>query len=144
VAQKSLPNPLYYSVHKHTLLNQTNCMYKENIFFLCSVPLSAEGPNDVTVVNKAKNSTEFPELFDTYEDKRRHAFNDDGIYSVVRADDILIIVRQQTPDDAKEAAWEESAADLITNLQHKVMQDKDKNAQSILKSVHDVEMEVKK
>lgn len=119
-------------------------MYQEKFFFLCHVPLSATGPQDVNILQKAETTKEFPELFKKYEDLRSHAFNDDSLFSIIRADDLHLIVRTGSDETAKEAAFEEGRANLITNLQHKVMQEKDKNAVSILKEVHGIEMEVSK
>ena len=117
--------------------------FQEKFFFLCQVPLSAEGPEDVTIITQAVDSVDFPRVFKEYEDRRTHALNKDGLYSIIRADEINLIVRTTNVAAAKVLAFEEATAELITNLQHRVMQDKDKNAQSILKSVYGVEMEVK-
>ncbi|MEX0772215.1 MAG: hypothetical protein WEB89_11160 [Balneolales bacterium] len=115
-------------------------LYSEKYFFLCRIPLSAEGPKDVEVLQKAQNTEEFPALFDQFEEKRSHAFNKDKLYSIVRADEIFTIVRTHNEDQAKETAFEDVRPDLVTNLEQKVMQSKDKNAVSILRKVHDVEM----
>jgi len=117
-------------------------MYQEKFFFLCHIPLSAAGPQDVEILQKAETTNEFPELFEKYEDLRTHAFNEDGLFSIIRADDLHLIVRTRSEESAKETAFEEGRANLITNLQHKVMQEKDKNAVSILREVHGIEMEL--
>ncbi len=117
-------------------------LYQEKFYYLCHVPLSAEGSKDVEIIRKAADSNEFSEIFETYEQLRSHAFNDDGLYSVIRADDIYILIRTTTPDQAKTEAFEEAKAGLITNLEHRVMQDKDKNAVAILRNVHNVEMSI--
>lgn len=113
--------------------------YKHNFFYLCKTPLSAEGPGDVEIITKAENSEDFPRLFKEYEELRSHAFNDDKLYSIVRADDIYDLIRTGTVKEAKEEAFEKAQEEIITNLQHRVMQDKDANAKAILKEVHDVE-----
>lgn len=118
-------------------------MYQEKFFYLCKVPLDAATPEDVTILKKAANTSEFPELFKDYEDLRSHAFNNDGLFSIIRADEIHIIVRTANDNLAKEVALEESTPNLITNLQHKVMQSKDKKAQKILKEIHEIETEIK-
>lgn len=117
-------------------------LYSEKYFFLCRIPLSAEGSQDVEILRKAHNTEEFPALFDQFEEKRAHAFNKDKLYSIVRADEIFTIVRTNKENQAKEAAFEDVRADLVTNLEQKVMQNKDKNAVSILRKVHDVEMTI--
>ncbi len=113
--------------------------YKHNFFYLCKTPLSAEGPGDVEIITKAEDSEDFPRLFKEYEELRSHAFNDDKLYSIVRADDIYDLIRTGTVKEAKEEAFEKAQEEIITNLQHRVMQDKDANAKAILKEVHDVE-----
>ncbi|MEX0928491.1 MAG: hypothetical protein WD266_11115 [Balneolales bacterium] len=115
-------------------------LYSEKYFFLCRIPLSVEGPRGVEILRKAQSTEEFPALFEQFEEKRAHAFNEDELYSIVRADEIFAIVRTHNEAQAKDAAFEDVRADLITNLEQKVMQDKDKNAISILRKVHDVEM----
>ncbi len=35
-------------------------MYQEKFFFLCKIPLSAKGSEDVTILEKAENTSEFP------------------------------------------------------------------------------------
>lgn len=113
--------------------------YKHNFFYLCKTPLSAEGPGDVEIISKADDSEDFPRLFQEYEDLRSHAFNEDKLYSIVRADDIYDLIRTGTEKEAKEEAFEKAQQEIITNLQHRVMQDKDANAKAILKEVHDIE-----
>ena len=113
--------------------------YTQNFFFLCKTPLSAEGPNDVEIITKADNSEDFPRVFKEFEDLRSHAFNKDNIYSVVRADDIYELVRTSNEKMAKEEAFEKAQPEIITNLQHRVMQGKDANAKAILKEVYDIE-----
>ncbi len=117
-------------------------LYQEKFFYLCHVPLSAEGPKDVEIVQKAEDSGQFSSLFEKYEELRSHAFNEDGLYSVIRADDIYILVRNTTPDEARAEAFEEARSGLVTNLEHRVMQNKDKNAVEILRNVHNVEMSI--
>lgn len=116
-------------------------MYQEKFFYLCKVPLSAAGKEDVEILEKAESTSEFPEVFKKYEDLRSHAFNKDGLFSIIRADDLHIIVRTPNEDLAREAAFEESKANLITNLQHRVMQNNDEHARQILKENHDLDME---
>ncbi|HKL17408.1 MAG TPA: hypothetical protein VJ905_00495 [Halalkalibaculum sp.] len=113
--------------------------YKHNFFYLCKTPLSAEGPGDVEIISKADDSEDFPRLFQEYEDLRSHAFNEDKLYSIVRADDIYDLIRTGNEKEAKEEAFDKAQQEIITNLQHRVMQDKDANAKAILKEVHDVE-----
>ncbi len=113
--------------------------YTHNHFYLCKTPLSAEGANDVEIITKAEDSTDFPRVFKEYEEKRSHAFNSDNIYSVVRADDIYDLIRTSSEKEAKEEAYERATPEIITNLQHRAMQGKDANAKAILKEVHDVE-----
>lgn len=113
--------------------------YKHNFFYLCKTPLSAEGAGDVEIISKADDSEDFPRLFQEYEELRSHAFNDDKLYSIVRADDIYDLIRTGTEKEAKEEAFEKAQQEIITNLQHRVMQDKDANAKAILKEVHDIE-----
>lgn len=113
--------------------------YEHKFFYLCKTPLSAEGPDDVEIVDRAEETSEFPELFKEYEELRSHAFNEDKLYSIIRADDILDLLRTGTEKQAKEMAFENAQQEIITNLQHKVMQDGDKEAKAILKEVHDVD-----
>ncbi|TNE73183.1 hypothetical protein EP331_05105 [bacterium] len=117
--------------------------FQEKFFYLCQIPLSAEGATDVQVITHAEDSNDFPRVFQEYEGRRKHAFNEEDLYSVIRADEINLIVRTTTPEAAKVQAFEEATPELITNLQHRVMQSKDKNAQSILKDVHGIEVEIK-
>lgn len=117
-------------------------LYSDKFYFICRVPLSAEGAEDVEVITRAENTEDFPRVFKQYEDLRSHAFNKDGLFSVIRADEIYALVRTGTAKDAKVMAFEESRANLITNLEHRVMQNKDKEAQAILKNVHEVEMSI--
>lgn len=114
--------------------------YQEKFFYLCSVPLSAESSSDVSIVTKAENSEDFPRVFSEFEELRSHAFNQDKLYSVVRADEIHILVRTTSNAAAKEMAYEEARADLVTNLQHRVLQKGDQNAKQILEKVHDIQM----
>ncbi len=114
-------------------------IYKQKFYYLCKTPLSAEGPEDVEVVDRADNSNQFPELFQRYEELRSHAFNEDKLYSIVRADDIYDLVRTGTDKEAQELAYENAEPEIITNLQHRVMQKNDKNAKAILKEVHQIE-----
>jgi hypothetical protein len=113
--------------------------YRQQFFYLCKTPLSAEGPNDVEVLNRADNNAAFPELFAEYEQLRSHAFNEDKLYSVIRADDIYELIRTGTEKEAREEAFEQARQELVTNLQHRVMQNDDKEAKSILKEVHEIE-----
>lgn len=113
--------------------------YQQNFFYLCKTPLSAEGPEHVEVVTRAEDSEDFPRVFQEFEDLRSHAFNDDKIYSVVRADDIYELIRTNTEESAKELAYEKAEPEIITNLQHRVMQDGDANAKGILKEVYAIE-----
>lgn len=113
--------------------------YKHKLFYLCKTPLSAEGPEDVEVIDRAESSDEFPELFKEYEELRSHAFNDDKLYSVIRADDVFELLRTGTEQEAKEMAFDKAQQEIITNLQHRVMQKNDDDAKAILKEVHGVE-----
>lgn len=114
-------------------------IYKQKFYYLSKTPLSAEGPQDVEIIDRADDSNQFPELFKKFEDLRSHAFNEDNLYSIVRADDIYDLIRVGTEKEAKEIAFERAEPEIITNLQHRVMQKKDKNAQAILKEVHQIE-----
>lgn len=114
-------------------------IYKQKFYYICKTPLSAESPDDVEVVDRADDSNQFPELFKKYEELRSHAFNEDKLYSIVRADDIFDLVRTGTEEDAKELAFERAEQEIITNLQHRVMQKNDKNAKAILKEVHQLD-----
>lgn len=114
-------------------------LYKQNYFYLCKTPLSAEGPEDVEIITRADNSEDFPRVFKEYEELRSHAFNEDDLYSIVRADDIFDLIRTGTENEAKEEAFDKAQQEIITNLQHRVMQNNDKDAKAILKEVHDIE-----
>lgn len=114
-------------------------IYKQKFYYLCKTPLSAEGPEDVEITDRADDSNQFPELFKEYEQLRSHAFNEDNLYSIVRADDIYDLVRTGTEEEAKEMAYERAEQEIITNLQHRVMQKNDKNAKAILKEVHQID-----
>ena len=116
--------------------------YKEQRFYLCQVPLGAEGPSDVNVITRAESMEDFPRVFKEYESLRAHALNDDALYSVIRADEIDLIIRTTDETSAKEKAFEEAVPSLITNLQHRVMQDRDQNAQQILNNVHGIETSI--
>ncbi len=117
--------------------------YTDNFFYLCHIPLGAEGPDDVEIIQKCDSTENFPELFSEYEKLRAHATNKDGLYSVIRADDIYGIIRTNGEKNAKVKAFEDSRTNVITNLQHRVMQNKDENARMILKTVYSVETEIK-
>lgn len=114
-------------------------IYKQKFYYLTKTPLSAEGPNDVEVINRADTTNDFPALFKEYEEYRSHAFNEDKLYSIVRADDIYDLVRTGTDKEAKELAFENAEPEIVTNLQHRVMQKGDKDAEAILKEVHQIE-----
>ena len=113
--------------------------YTQNFFFLCKTPLSAEGPPDVEIITKAEKNEDFPRVFKEFEELRSHAFNKDNIYSVVRADDIFELIRTSSDKLAKQEAYEKAQSEIITNLQHRVMQGKDANAKAILKEVYDID-----
>lgn len=115
--------------------------YKQNFFYLCKTPLSAEGPEHVEIISRADDNHDFPRLFSEYEELRSHAFNEDKLYSIVRADDVYDLIRTGTEKEAKEKAFEQAQQEIITNLQHRVMQDDDKEAKSILREVHDIDAE---
>ncbi len=83
-------------------------IYKQKFYYLCKTPLSAEGPDDVEVINRADDSNGFPDLFKEYEQLRSHAFNEDNLYSIVRADDIYDLIRTGTEAEAKEMAYEKA------------------------------------
>lgn len=119
-------------------------LYAENHFYLCQIPLSAEGPEDVTIRRKEETTESFPEMFKEYEQLRAHATNKDGLYSIVRADEIFIIIRTWDEKEARIKAFNESKSNIITNLQHRVMQQKDENAKSILKTVYQIESDTEK
>ena len=114
-------------------------IYKQKFYYLCKTPLSAEGPNDVEIIDRADDSNQFSDLFKKFEDLRSHAFNEDQLYSIVRADDIYDLVRTGTEKEAQEAAFENAEPEIVTNLQHRVMQKNDKNAKAILKEVHQID-----
>ncbi|MEX2351776.1 MAG: hypothetical protein WD529_05005 [Balneolaceae bacterium] len=114
-------------------------IYKQKFYFLCKTPLSAESPGDVEIIARTDRNEDFPELFLQYEKLRSHAFNKDEIYSVIRADDIFDLIRTGNEKEAKEEAFEKATPEIITNLQHRVMQQKDKDASAILKEVHDID-----
>lgn len=114
-------------------------IYKQNFFYLCKIPLSAEGPEDVEIITRAEDSEDFPRVFKEYEELRSHAFNEDKLYSIVRADDIFDLIRTGTEKEAKEEAFEKTQQEIITNLQHRVMQKQDAEAKAILKEVHGIE-----
>lgn len=116
-------------------------IYKQKYFYLCKTPLSAEGPGDVEVITKAENSEDFPRVFKEYEELRSHAFNDDKLYSIVRADDIYDLIRTGTREEAQEEAYEKAETEIVTNLQHRVMQGSDAEAKAILKEVYDIDAE---
>lgn len=113
--------------------------YEHKFFYLCKIPLSAEGPEDVEIIKKVEDSKGFPEVFKEYEELRSHAFNEDDLYSIIRADDIFDLIRTGNEKQAKDEAFEESQQEIITNLQHRVMQGNDSDAEAILKEVHGVE-----
>ncbi|MCH8495366.1 MAG: hypothetical protein LAT57_07005 [Balneolales bacterium] len=114
-------------------------IYTDNFFFICRVPLSAEGSQDVEVLDRSEGTEDFPRVFTKFEELRSHAFNKDGLYSVIRADEIFILLRTTNKKEAQILAFENSRANLITNLQHRVMQANDENAKSILRNVHQID-----
>lgn len=114
-------------------------IFKQKFYYLCKTPLSAEGPQDVEIIDRADDSNQFPDLFKRYEEHRSHAFNEDNLYSIVRADDIFELIRTGTEKEAKEMAFERAEPEIVTNLQHRVMQKNDKNAKAILMEVHQIE-----
>ncbi len=113
-------------------------IYKQKFYYLTKTPLSAEGPKDVEIIDRADDSNQFPKLFAEYEELRSHAFNDDKLYSIIRADDIYDLVRTGTEKEARELAYENAEPEIITNLQHRVMQKNDHDARAILKEIHDI------
>ncbi len=117
-------------------------LYQDKFYYLCRIPLSAEGPKDVEILEKAESNSAFSELFNKYEELRSHAFNDDGLYSVIRADEIFVLIRTTSPEKAKFEAFEDARPGLITNLEHRVMQEKDNNAVQILRNVHYVDLNI--
>ncbi len=114
-------------------------LYQDQSFYLCRIPLDAASADDVEVLKKARHTDNFTELFNEFEEKRSHAFNEDGLYGVVRAEEIFTIVRTQGDDNARQKAFDEAKSSLITNLEHRVMQNKDSKAKKILREVHGVE-----
>ncbi len=114
-------------------------VYKPKHYYLCKTPLSAEGPQDVEIIDKATQNEDFPELFRKFEELRSHAFNEDQLYSIVRADDIYDLIRTGDEKEAREEVFEKARPEIITNLQHRVMQKNDENAKAILKEVHGIE-----
>lgn len=114
-------------------------IYKQHAFYLCKTPLSASGVSDVEVLSQEVDTKDFPKLFKEFESKRSHAFNQDQLYSIVRADDVFELIRATSADEAKEFAWEKAQPDIVTNLQHRSMHQGDKNATAILKDVHGIE-----
>jgi len=114
-------------------------IYKQKFYYICKTPLSAEGPSDVEVIERADDTVQFPDLFKKFEDLRSHAFNEDNLYSIVRADDIYELLRTGTEKEAQELAFERAEPEIITNLQHRVMQKNDENARAILKEVHELD-----
>ncbi|MEX1062637.1 MAG: hypothetical protein WEC12_03465 [Balneolaceae bacterium] len=115
-------------------------IYKQKFYFLCKTPLSAESPRDVEIIDKAARNENFPELFKKFEELRSHAFNEDSLYSIVRADDIYDLIRTTNEEEAREEAYEKAQPEIVTNLQHRVVQKNDKNAKAILRDVHGVEV----
>ncbi len=113
--------------------------YTEKHFYLCRIPLTATGASDVEVIAEAQTTDEFPTLYSEFESKRKHALNKDGLYGVVRAEELYAIVRTAGKDLAKSTAFEEQKANLVTNLQHRVMQKNDAQAKQILSKVHEIE-----
>ena len=113
--------------------------YEHKFFYLSKTPLSAEGPEDVEIITRVDDSKEFPKVFKEYEELRSHAFNDDDLYSIIRADDIYQLIRTGTEKQAREESFDKAQQEIVTNLQHRVMQKNDTNAQAILKEVHGVE-----
>ena len=119
-------------------------LYTQKKFHLCRIPLKATGPQDVEILRRSEHIEEFPALFKEFEEHRSHAFNDDGLFSIVRAKELFNVVRTDTEESAKEMAFDDARANLITNLQHKVMQEKDAEAVNVLRKVHDVDTAVEK
>lgn len=114
--------------------------YQQNYFYLCKTPLSAESADDVEILTKAEDSEDFSRVFREYEEFRSHAFNKDNIYSVVRADVIYELIRSDSDKNAKKEAYDKATPEIITNLQHRVIQNKDSNAKAILKEVYDLDI----
>jgi uncharacterized protein YhfF len=115
-------------------------IYKQKFFYLCKVPLSAEGPSDVEIVTRAEDNKDFPRVFKKYEELRSHAFNEDELYSIVRADDIYDLIRTGTKEEAQEEAYEKSETEIVTNLRHRVIHNDDENARAILEQVHEIDV----
>ena len=113
--------------------------YTFNQFYLCKTPLSAENASDVEIITTTTSNEDFPRVFTQFEDLRSHAFNTDNIYSVVRADDIYELIRTSSDKFARQEAYEKAQSEIITNLQHRVMQNNDENAKAILKEVYDID-----
>src|SRR5690625_7294687 len=105
-------------------------IYKQKFYYLTKTPLSAEGPADVEVIRRAEDTEEFPELFQEYEQLRSHAFNEDNLYSIVRADDIYDLFLTGSDTEAQEIVFENASRESITDHQNRVMptNDKDENA----------------
>ena len=116
-------------------------LYKENYFHLCKVPLDAQSEKDVEVLKRADKNEEFPSLFSDYEELRSEAFNEDGIYSIVRAKEIYLLIRTNTRKQAQIDAYEEAESEIITTLKHRVVQEDDESAKKILKNAHDIEID---
>lgn len=114
--------------------------FQQNYFYLCKTPLSAESAGDVEIITKAEDSKDFSRVFVQYEELRSHAFNSDNIYSVVRADTIYELVRSPSDKDARKDAYEKATPEIITNLQHRVVQNNDAEAEAILKEVYGIEV----
>ena len=112
--------------------------YQQHSFYLCKTPLHATGENDVEILDTAADSESFPHLFKQFESLRSHAFNADQLYSITRAEDIFDLIRAPGERQAKEAAWEKAKPEIVTNLQHRIMQKGDKKAEAILRDIHDV------
>jgi Mg/Co/Ni transporter MgtE len=116
-------------------------IYKQKFFYLCKVPLSAEGPNDVEIITRAEDNKDFPRVFMKYEELRSHAFNDDDLYSIVRADDVFDLIRTGTKEEAQEEAYEKAETEIVTNLRHRVIHNNDEDARAILEQVHDINVQ---
>ncbi|GEM_PF-196612 len=115
-------------------------LYKQKYFYLCKIPLSAEGPSDVEIVTKAEDNKDFPRVFKKYEELRSHAFNEDNLYSIVRADDIFDLIRTGSEEEAREEAYEKAETEIVTNLRHRVIHNNDENARAILEEVHEIDV----
>lgn len=112
--------------------------YLQHSFYLCKTPLHATGEKDVEILDTAADSESFPHLFKQFESLRSHAFNADQLYSITRAEDIFDLIRATGERHAKEIAWEKAKPEIVTNLQHRIMQKEDKEAEAILREVHEV------